>query len=213
MQRKISFVIKPYFIELVYILIMEKAHTIHSNLRVLFSYYKKLGAQAFAQVADDKLFFMYNEDSNSIASIVKHLHGNMMSRFTDFLDSDGEKKWRRRDEEFVNDIKSREEMIHKWEEGWTVVFEALDVSEDEDPSRLIYIRNQGHSIQEALLRQVTHYAYHIGQIVYLSKMFCKDDWKSLSIPLGKSSEFNAKTFAKGKRKEHFSDPYMKESND
>lgn len=192
---------------------MEKEDNVHSNLRVLFSYYKKLGEQAFIQVEEDKLFVMHNADSNSIATIVKHLHGNMMSRFTDFLHADGEKEWRKRDGEFENDLKSKDEMLSKWEEGWSKVFEALDESQDEDPNKLIYIRNKGHSIQEALLRQVAHYAYHIGQIVYLSKMFCQGDWKSLSIPLGKSAEFNAKTFAKGKRKEHFSESYMKEEHD
>ena len=185
----------------------------NSNLVVLFKYYKKLGEQAFTQVPDNKLFEQFNNDSNSIATIVKHLHGNMMSRFTDFLQSDGEKEWRNRDGEFENSIMNRKDVESMWEEGWTKVFEALDLSNHVDPNQLVYIRNQGHTIHEAMLRQMGHYAYHVGQIVYLSKMHSQEAWKSLSIPLGKSIEFNEKTFAKGKRKEHFSDSNLKEEND
>ena len=147
-----------------------------SNLQYLesakkeFEYYKLLGEKTFSQLTDEQLFIEANSESNSIATIVKHLCGNMLSRWTDFLTTDGEKEWRKRDEEFENDISTREELLQKWQEGWSCLFKALDSIADDDLSRIIYIRNQGHTILEAINRQLSHYPHHIGQIVFIGKM-------------------------------------------
>lgn len=170
-----------------------------------YKYYKSVGERAMRQVPEDKLFLMHNEDSNSIAVIVKHLWGNMLSRFTDFMTSDGEKEWRERDAEFENDIQTADELWEKWEAGWKVVFEALEPLTDNDLEKLVYIRNQGHTVIEALNRQMAHYAYHVGQIVFLAKMLAEQPWESLSIPKGESKSFNAKKFAQDKAKGHFTD--------
>jgi hypothetical protein len=173
-----------------------------------FQYYKALGERAMRQVVEEKLFYMYNDDSNSIAVLVKHLWGNMLSRFTDFMTSDGEKEWRQRDTEFENDISSVDELWEKWEAGWKVVFEALEPLTVDDLEKIVYIRNQGHTVVEALNRQLAHYAYHIGQIVYRSKMLTSDPWKSLTIPKGESKSFNAKKFSQDKAKGHFTDEFL-----
>lgn len=174
-----------------------------------FSYYKDLGERTMNQVSDESLFWHPHEESNSIAVIVKHLWGNMLSRWTDFLTSDGEKEWRRRDEEFIGDLTTREEVMEKWNAGWACVFQALEGLTEEDLPHIVYIRNQGHSVTEAILRQLAHYAYHVGQIVYIGKVLAGEKWKSLSIPRNKSSEFNLRTFAAGKRMEHFTDEALK----
>ena len=152
-----------------------------------FEYYKMLGDKTFAQIADDKLFWQFNEDSNSIATIVKHLTGNMLSRWTDFLTTDGEKEWRKRDEEFENDITSKKDMLDKWEQGWKVFLDTLNSLKEEDLEKIVYIRNQGHTVLEAINRQLAHYPYHIGQIVFIGKM-AAGQWNSLSIPRGNSQE-------------------------
>ncbi|MCB0516265.1 MAG: DUF1572 domain-containing protein [Chitinophagales bacterium] len=172
-----------------------------------FAYYKILGDKTFVQIPDEKLFWQYNQDSNSIATIVKHLWGNMLSRWTDFLTSDGEKTWRKRDAEFENDIASREELLAKWEEGWQCLFDALRPLSEQDLDAIIYIRNQGHTVTEAINRQLAHYAYHVGQIVFLGKMIVGDQWKSLSIPKGNSQAYNAEKFAAEKQKKHFTDEW------
>lgn len=174
-----------------------------------FQYYKMLGEKTFAQISNEKLFYQFNEDSNSIATIVKHLWGNMLSRWTDFLTTDGEKNSRNRDAEFDNDIKNREEMMQKWEEGWQVLFRTLNALTEQDFSKIIYIRNQGHTVMEAINRQLAHYPYHIGQIVYLGKMLCEQPWQSPSIPKGKSKDFNDKKFSKPKERGHFTDEFLK----
>ena len=174
-----------------------------------FEYYKMLGDKTFDQLTDDQLFWQYNAESNSIAVIVKHLWGNMLSRWTDFLTSDGEKKWRNRDAEFENDIATRAELLAKWNEGWACLFAALKGLRPEDLDRIIYIRNQGHTVMEAINRQLAHYPYHIGQIVFLGKMLCDTNWKSLSIPRGNSGQFNAEKFAQEKAKAHFTDEFLK----
>lgn len=174
------------------------------GIRKQFEYYKSLGEKTFAQVRDDDLFFEYNENSNSIAVTVNHLWGNMLSRWTDFLTSDGEKEWRNRDQEFESVIKTREELLDKWNEGWSCLFAALDSVNQANFNTKVYIRNQAHTIVDAALRQLAHYAYHIGQIVYVGRMLAQD-WHSLSIPKGKSKEFNQAKFAKGKHKGHFTD--------
>ena len=172
-----------------------------------FEFYKSLGEKTFAQVTDEQLFWQYNKDSNSMATIVKHLWGNMLSRWTDFLTSDGEKEWRERDAEFKNDIKTREEMMEKWEEGWSCLFDAIRPLKEDDLEKIVYIRNQGHTAHEAIFRQLAHYAYHIGQIVYLGKMCTDNKWNSLSIPKGKSAEFNATKFSQEKKRGHFTDDF------
>ncbi len=160
-----------------------------------FNQYKILGEKTFEQVPDEKLFWQFNGQSNSIGTIVKHLSGNMRSRFSDFLTTDGEKKWRNRDKEFENDFKTREELMAKWTEGWSCVFEALDLLTGEDLEKIVFIQNEKHSAIEALNRQLTHYAYHVGQIVFLGKMICDQNWKSLSIPKDHSEQFNAGKFS------------------
>src|SRR5690606_35054863 len=175
-----------------------------------FEYYKMLGDKTFAQLPDENLFWQYNEDSNSIAVIVKHLWGNMLSRWTDFLNSDGEKEWRNREAEFENDIQSKEEMVEKWEEGWSCLFATLKSLKEEDLNKIIYIRNQGHTVIEAINRQLAHYAYHIGQIVFIGKML-SDEWNSLSIPKGGSQQYNSEKFSKPKENAHFTDEFLKES--
>jgi len=174
-----------------------------------FQYYKQLGDKTMAQLSDEQLYWQYNEASNSIAIMVKHLWGNMMSRWTDFLTTDGEKDFRKRDEEFESDSKDRTEMLAKWEEGWSCLFTALESINEENFDTVVYIRNQGHSIPEAVNRQMMHYAYHVGQMVYLGKMIKGDDWQSLSIPKGNSKAYNAEKFAQEKGKRHFTNEYLK----
>ena len=173
-----------------------------------FEYYQLLGNKTFQQLTEEQLFWRYNEESNSIATIVKHLWGNMLSRWTDFLTTDGEKEWRNRDAEFENDIQSKQELLDKWNEGWQCLFAALNSITDADWTKEIYIRNQGHSVTEAINRQLAHYPYHIGQIVFIGKMVCNTNWSSLSIPKGNSAVFNADKFAAPKHKEHFTDEFI-----
>lgn len=175
------------------------------SVKKQFAYYKSVGEKTFDQLEDADLFWQYNEASNSIAIIVNHLWGNMKSRWTDFLTTDGEKEWRERDLEFEPIIKTKEELLTKWNAGWECLFQALDTVNEENIDNEIYIRNQAHSIVEAINRQFAHYSYHIGQIVYIGRMIKGDDWKSLTIPKGKSANFNNAKFSKGKHKGHFTD--------
>lgn len=183
------------------------------SIKKQFEYYKLLGDKTFAQVSDEKLFWQYNEDSNSIATLVKHLAGNMLSRWTDFLTSDGEKEWRNRDAEFENDLKSRKELIDLWEKGWACLFTALDNLTEADMEKEIYIRNQGHSVMEAINRQLAHYPYHVGQIVFLGKMLSNLTWSSLSIAKGESKSFNDKKFSELRHKAHFTDEVLKKKKE
>lgn len=173
-----------------------------------FEYYKMLGEKTFDQVSEDQLFWQYNTESNSIAIIVKHLCGNMLSRWTDFLTSDGEKEWRQRDTEFENDIKTKIELLEKWNQGWNCLFSALHALTDDDLTKITYIRNQGHSVIEAINRQLAHYPYHIGQIVFIGKMMCDEKWNSLSIPKGNSTSYNSDKFSKPKEKIHFTEEFL-----
>lgn len=175
-----------------------------------FQYYKMLGDKTFAQLDSTDLFWQYHDNSNSIAIIVKHLWGNMRSRWTDFLTSDGEKTWRNRDSEFEADIASEAELLEKWEAGWQVLFEALDSVNENNFQQTIYIRNMGHTIVEAINRQMAHYAYHVGQITFIGKMRKGQDWQSLSIPKGQSEAYNASKFAQAKRKAHFTEEFLEE---
>lgn len=179
------------------------------SVKKQFEYYKMLGDKTFEQLSDEQLFWKYNDESNSIASIIKHLHGNMLSRWTDFLTSDGEKEWRDRENEFENDVQNRETLLELWEKGWICLFEALNTVNEDNFDQIIYIRNMGHSVLEAINRQLAHYPYHIGQIVFIGKMINDSDWKSLSIPRGNSQQYNAQKFAQPKRKAHFTDEFTK----
>lgn len=172
-----------------------------------FEYYKLLGEKTFAQLPDEKLFEQYNEESNSIATIVKHLCGNMLSRWTDFLTTDGEKEWRKRDGEFENDITNKEEMLQKWHHGWKICLDTLKSLTSEDLTKTVYIRNQGHTVMEAINRQLAHYPYHIGQIVFIGKMYAQK-WETLSIPKGSSKEYNSEKFSKPRHNEHFTEEYL-----
>jgi len=169
-----------------------------------FKYYKMLAEKTFDMIPDEKLSWQYNEDSNSVATIVKHLSGNMVSRWTNFLTEDGEKDWRDREAEFENNIDSREELMKIWNDGWTVLINTLNLLKEDDLEKTIFIRNQGHTVMEAINRQLAHYPYHVGQIVSIGKM-CAINWKSLSIPKGGSQQFNAEKFAKPQHIEHFTD--------
>ena len=182
-----------------------------TSIRKQFQYYKLLGERTFDQLEEKELFWQYNEASNSIAIIINHLWGNMKSRWTDFLNSDGEKEWRNRDMEFEDVIRSKKELLEKWEDGWNCMFTALDSVNENNFDTLIYIRNQGHTIVEAINRQLAHYAYHLGQIVYIGRMIKGEDWKSLSIPKGKSVSYNQKKFSEKKKKAHFTDEFLKEN--
>ena len=164
----------------------------------IFRLYKRLGDGAMEQCPDEGLFTALDVESNSIAIIVKHLSGNMRSRWTDFLTSDGEKPDRKRDSEFEMPPATREELIALWESGWKVLFESLAIVRDTDLTRTVPIRGEAHSVMQAINRAITHTSYHVGQIVYLAKHFGSANWKSLTVPRGKSSEFNSKV-ASGKK--------------
>lgn len=170
-----------------------------------FRYYKSLGDKAMAQVSDAALLEVPNAVSNSIAMIVQHLHGNMLSRWTDLLTTDGEKPNRNRDAEFEASTKSRQELLQQWEEGWQCLFHALEALSESDLDTLIYIRNEGHTVQEAINRQLAHYPYHVGQLVYIARMFTGDNWQSLSIPRNNSAAYNQEKFNQEKGRRHFTD--------
>lgn len=155
-----------------------------------FEYYKMLGDNSFEQLSDEQIFWKFNEESNSIAVIIKHIAGNMLSRWTNFLTEDGEKAWRNRDEEFVNTFKTKSEVLDYWEKGWKCLFEALNQINDGNINATIYIRNEAHSVIDAVFRQLAHYPYHIGQIIFIAKMLKNEDWKTLSIARNKSADFN-----------------------
>jgi hypothetical protein len=161
----------------------------------LFRYYKKLAERAMEQVADEQLFATLDEEANSIAIIVKHMAGNMRSRWTDFLTTDGEKPDRNRDSEFVDPPATRKALLETWEGGWACVFRALEPLSEADLGRTVTIRGEAHSVMQAINRQIAHYAHHAGQIVLLAKHFAHDRWQSLSVPRNRSSEFNQKVAA------------------
>ena len=161
-----------------------------------------------SQISDEQLFWQPDAECNSIAIIVKHLWGNMLSRWTNFLTEDGEKPWRQRDAEFDGDLKSREELLAKWTEGWQCLLDALHSITDEDLGRIVYIRNEGHSVLEAINRQLAHYSYHVGQIVYIAKALSSRDWTSLSIPRSRSADYNADKFSADKEVRHFTEEWL-----
>jgi hypothetical protein len=175
------------------------------SIKKQFEYYKMLGEKTFTQLTEEQLFWQLNEESNSIAMLVKHLHGNMLSRWTNFLTTDGEKEWRKRDEEFDTTIKTKAEVIDTWNDGWQCLFSAINPLTVADLGTEIYIRNMGHTVVEAIHRQLAHYSYHVGQIVFIGKAVKNEQWESLSIPKGTSKAYNSDKFSKPKRKEHFTD--------
>jgi hypothetical protein len=176
-----------------------------TSTRKLFQYYKGLGEKTFDQLNDEQINWRPNEASNSVALIVHHVSGNMLSRFTDFLTSDGEKSWRNREAEFEVGYANKKEMIDAWDKGWAVVFQAIDSLTAADLERIIYIRNEGQTVMEALQRQLAHYPHHIGQILFIGKILKANDWKSLSIPKGASQGYNQDKFSQDRQIRHFTD--------
>jgi hypothetical protein len=171
----------------------------------LFQYYKTLGEKAISQINDSQINWQPNTASNSVAIIVHHLSGNMLSRFTDFLISDGEKPWRNREAEFEHGYKDKTEMMQAWEKGWSTLFHAIDALTESDLEKIIYIRNEGQTVMDALQRQLAHYPHHVGQILYIAKMLRGDEWQTLSIAKGKSSTYNQDKFSQEKSVGHFAD--------
>lgn len=168
------------------------------SIHRLFSYYKALGNKAMAQLKETDMNIQANEESNSIAIIIKHLHGNMLSRWTDFLVSDGEKPWRNRDGEFEGIVKTRVELMKLWDEGWDCLFHTLNDLKPSDLDKIVYIRKEAQTVMEAINRQVAHYCYHVGQIVYLAKELKGNEWISLSIPKRKSEVSKPKNLGQKK---------------
>jgi len=184
------------------------------SVRKQFLYYKMLGEKALEQLEPEQLFVAVNDDTNSIATIVKHLSGNMLSRWTDFMISDGEKEWRNRDGEFDPDFNrdnkaAKEELLKVWDEGWNCFLSTLNELTSDQLHTIIYIRHEGHTVVEAINRQLAHYPYHIGQLVFYAKMLKKTEWTSLSIPKNKSNSYNADKFSKEKSIKNFTDDELK----
>lgn len=188
---------------------METSSIYLESVKKQMLYYKTIAEKAMEQLEVEQLFISVNENTNSIATIVRHMSGNMLSRWTDFLTTDGEKVWRKRDEEFENTIQTREELLNIWNEGWNCFFSAIIDLQPDDLSRIIYIRNEGQTALDAINRQLAHYPYHIGQIVFYAKMLKKEEWNSLSIPKNKSKDYNADKFSKDKSLKHFTDDELK----
>jgi hypothetical protein len=161
----------------------------------VFRQYKKMAEGAMAQVSDEQLFATLDGEMNSIALIVKHMTGNMRSRWTDFLTTDGEKPDRDRDTEFLSPPATRAELMERWENGWKLVFAAIEPLSDADLGRTVTIRGEAHSVMQAINRQVAHYSSHVGQIVFLAKHLASANWKSLSVPRNRSAEFNRRVAA------------------
>lgn len=184
---------------------MEQNAIYLESVKKQFLYYKLLGEKAINQLAEEQLFLALNNDTNSIALIVKHLSGNMLSRWTDFLTTDGEKDFRNRDAEFENNWSTKDEVMSHWDKGWNCFLNALESLQPEQLNTIIYIRNEGHTVMEAINRQLAHYPYHIGQIVFSAKQLKNGDWESLSIPKNKSQSYNSAKFAQEKKRQHFTD--------
>jgi len=160
------------------------------SVKKRFKEYKGLGEKTFDQLNDDEMNFQPNEESNSIAIIIQHLNGNMTSRWSHFLSEDGEKEWRNRDDEFETHQFTKKQLMEKWNEGWKVCLESLESLTENDLSKIITIRSQPLNVVDAINRQLAHYGYHVGQIVYLGRWIRQADWKSLTIPKNKSNEYN-----------------------
>lgn len=170
-----------------------------------FEYYKKLAEMAIDQLESNQLFKEVANGTNSIAVIMKHIAGNLISRWTNVFKEDGEKEWRNRDSEFVDDFNGKDELLAYWNKGWKILFDLLNTIDEADLERIIYIRNMGCSLDDAILRQLCHYPYHIGQIVFVSKYFKGESFSSLTIPLGASKTYNKEKFDQEKSIKHFTD--------
>ena len=175
-----------------------------TSIQKQFLYYKNLGDKSLEQLSFDEII-ANDEDVNSIAIIAKHISGNMLSRWTNFLTEDGEKSWRHRDNEFIDTFEDKASIEAYWEKGWNCLFSALNELTDDNLEDIVYIRNQGHTVIEAINRQLMHYAYHIGQIVYIAKTIRGSEWQTLSVPKGKSVAYNQEKFTKDKGKRHFTE--------
>lgn len=175
------------------------------SVKKQFLYYKMVGEKAIDQLQEEQLFWQYNGESNSIAILVNHITGNMLSRFTDFLTTDGEKPWRNRDAEFTNPFHNKAELMDRWNAGWDCLMRALNQLTTADLEQIVYIRNDGHTVAEAINRQLAHYPYHIGQLVFIAKMLQNDHWKTLSIARNKSTDYNDRKFSQDKDRRHFTE--------
>ena len=165
-------------------------------------YYKGLAEESFSQLEEKDLFFLPSPESNSIAILVQHMAGNMLSRFTNFLTEDGEKEWRQRDDEFEIHNYSKEQILEIWEKGWACVFNALDSLQTDDLLITITIRNEKLTVIDAINRQLAHYPYHVGQIIFIGKMIRDNSWKNLSIPKGGSQQYNTSSQLKDPSKKY-----------
>jgi hypothetical protein len=161
-----------------------------------FNDYKNLGDRTFAQLNDEDMHYQPDKESNSIAIIIQHVHGNMLSRWTNFLTEDGEKEWRQRDDEFELHSFSKGELLKRWEEGWKVLLSAISFLKSDDLGKTILIRKEPHTVIDAINRQLAHIPSHVGQIVYLGKLIKSESWQTLSIPKKGSREFNEKMMGK-----------------
>lgn len=182
---------------------VNKMRIAEEYLRVIDSRFKALkvqGDRSFHQLSDEKIHWRLNETSNSIAVIAKHLSGNMISRWTDFLTTDGEKSTRKRDDEFIDDIASLDALITIWDAGWEVLFQSIQSLTPDDLLKQVKIRGEEQSVIDAIERQIAHYASHIGQIIYIAKQINDKDWKTLSIPKGQSEAYRHEMLKKNKKK-------------
>ena len=170
-----------------------------------FEYNKDLAEKTFDQLSEEQLFWQPNNESNSVAIIAKHIAGNMLSRWTNFLTEDGEKNWRDRDTEFENSFITKKELQEFWEKGWQCLFNGLNTIDKSNSDTIVYIRNHGHTIPEAINRQLCHYSYHVGQIVFMGKMIQNANWSNLSVPRNQSKAYNQEKFAKTKTRKHFTE--------
>ncbi len=174
-------------------------------------HYKHLADKSISQVSAEDIFHRLHNDDNSIAMIIQHMSGNMKSRWTNIFTEDGEKEWRNRDAEFEEIIKTRDEVLNEWESGWKILFETLESLTDSDLIRSIYIRNEGITVADAIIRQLCHYSYHIGQIVYKCKQCSNGEWKTLSIAQNHSVRYNFKKFEQIKAEKDYLDSLMDDS--
>ncbi|WP_272022389.1 DUF1572 family protein [Olleya namhaensis] len=163
-----------------------------------FDYYKTAGDKTLQQLSFEEMNWQSHDNSNSVSIIVKHMVGNMLSRWTNFLIEDGEKDWRQREQEFEATYTNKDQLITDWEKGWQCVYDAIKPLTNKDLERIVYIRNESHTVADAIFRQLGHYSYHIGQIAYIGVSIKNTDWQSLSIPKGQSVQFNSEKFSKPK---------------
>lgn len=182
------------------------------SLKKQFTYYKTIADKAIAPLSVNEIYFEPNENANSIAVIMQHIIGNLFSRWTDFFTTDGEKYWRNRDAEFENQLLSKTEILDNWEKAWQCLFLVLNDLNFENLSQIIYIRNEGQTVIDAINRQLAHYPYHIGQMIYVAKLIQNENWISLSIPKNNSKDYNFEKFKLDKKIIHFTEAELKKLN-